>query len=127
VYRAFTDRAITLFDPHFKRNFVHVRDIAGAFLHALAHYEKMNGEPYNLGLDDANLSKVELCEVIRKHVPAFVWNEAKVGEDPDKRNYIVSNAKIAATGFSARIGLDQGIQELLRGYQIVRRSQFGNV
>ncbi|MFQ5513769.1 MAG: NAD-dependent epimerase/dehydratase family protein [Myxococcota bacterium] len=127
TYRAVTDRFIVLFESHFKRNFIHVRDVAHAFLHGLARYDTMNGRPYNVGLDDANLSKVELCEVIRKQVPDFIWVEAPVGEDPDKRNYIVSNARIAATGFEPRVSLEKGVVELVKGYQILRRNQFSNV
>ena len=127
TYRAVTDRSIVLFEAHFKRNFIHVRDIARAFLHGLDHYEKMKDQPYNVGLNDANLSKLELCQVIKKHVPEFAWTEAPIGEDPDKRNYIVSNEKISTTGYRPIYSLDQGITELIRGYQILRRNQFSNV
>ena len=87
----------------------------------------MNGQPFNVGLNDANLSKVELCEIIGRQVPNFVWFEAPTGEDPDKRNYIVSNDKISRTGFNPQVGLQRGIAELVRGYQILRRNQFSNV
>jgi len=127
TYRAVTDRAIVLFEPHFKRNYLHVRDAARAFMHALANYERMKGRPYNVGLSDANLSKWELCEVIRKHVPELCFMAADVGEDPDKRNYIVSNERIEATGFRPAVGLDEGIVELIKAYQIIRRNQFSNV
>ena len=76
----------------------------------------MKGKPYNVGLDDANLSKLELCAVIKKHLPKFVYVEAPIGEDPDKRDYIVSNARLLATGFKMEWGLDRGIQELIKGY-----------
>ena len=128
TYRAVTDRFIVLFEAHFKRNFIHVRDIARVFLHGLQRYAEMSGEPFNVGLDDANLSKSELCAVIRKQVPDFVWMDAPIGEDPDKRNYVVSNARIAATGFVPQISLEKGIAELVRGYRILRRrSEFSNV
>jgi nucleoside-diphosphate-sugar epimerase len=127
TWRAVHDRFIVLFEAHNKRNFIHVRDIARAFLHGLAHYDTMSGEPFNVGLDDANLSKIELCEVIRREVPGFVWSEAPVGEDPDKRNYIVSNAKIGRAGFKPQVGLQQGIAELVRGYPVLGRSPFSNV
>lgn len=127
TYRAVTDRFIVLFESTFKRNFIHVRDIARAFLHGMQNFDAMSVEPYNVGLDDANLSKTELCEAIRNHVPEFVWTEAPVGSDPDGRNYIVSNAKLAATGFRPEVSLDRGIAELVRGYQILRRTQFSNV
>jgi nucleoside-diphosphate-sugar epimerase len=127
TYRACVDRFIVLFEPHFKRNYLHVRDASRAFLHALTHYEKMKGHPYNVGLSDANLSKWELCEMIRKHIPGFCFLVAEVGEDPDKRNYIVSNARIEATGFKPSVSLDDGIEELIKGYQVVRRNQYSNV
>jgi len=127
TYRAVTDRFVVLFEPHFKRNYLHIRDAAGAFVHALKNYDKMKGRPYNVGLSDANLSKWELCEVIKKHVPEFQFMVSEVGEDPDKRNYIVSNARIEATGFKTAMSLDDGIRELLKTYQIVRRNQYSNV
>jgi len=126
TYRAVVDRFIVLFEPHFKRNYLHVRDAARSFLHALGNYDRMKGQPYNVGLSDANLSKWELCEVIRRHIPEFYFTGAEVGEDPDKRNYIVSNQKIEATGFKPGISLDEGIQELIKGYQIVRRTDYAN-
>jgi nucleoside-diphosphate-sugar epimerase len=92
-----------------------VRDVARAFLHALQNYERMQTEPYNVGLSDANLSKLELCQEIQKHVPGFVYLEAPVGEDPDKRDYIVSNAKLEGTGFKPAYPLGTGIAELIKG------------
>ncbi len=126
VYRAVYDRAVTLFEASFKRNFIHVRDVASAFLHAIDHFEEMRGQPYNVGLSDANLSKLELCKKIATHVPGFVFSEASVGEDPDKRDYIVSNARIEAAGFSPIWSLDGGIRELVKGYSMVRNSRYGN-
>lgn len=127
TYRAVTDRFVILFEAHFKRNYIHVRDIAKAFIHCLENFNKMKDEPYNVGLSDANLSKWELCEEIKKQVPDFYFVEAKVGEDPDKRDYIVSNAKIEATGFRPDVSLQNGITELIKGYQVVRKNQFSNV
>jgi nucleoside-diphosphate-sugar epimerase len=127
TYRAVVDRFLVLFEAHFKRNYLHVRDAARAFLHGSDHFETMKGEPYNVGLSDANLSKWELCEEIKKHVPEFYFMEASVGEDPDKRNYIVSNAKIEATGFRPRISLAEGIAELIKGYEIIKGKPFSNV
>jgi len=126
TYRAINDRFIILFQAHFRRNFVHIKDIAYAFLHCLNNFERMKGAVYNVGLSEANLSKWELCEEIKKQAPDFYFVEAKVGEDPDKRDYIVSNEKIEKTGFKARISLQEGIAELLKGYQIIRRKQFSN-
>ena len=127
VYRAVFDRAVVLFEPHFKRNYIHVRDVTRAFLHGMANFETMRDQAYNVGLSDANLSKFELCERIKQHLPAFVFPEAPVGEDPDKRDYIVSNAKIEATGFAPAFGLDIGIAELIKGYRMIRNSLYGNI
>ena len=127
TYRAVSDGFVVLFEAHFKRNYVHVRDVARAFQHAIANFEAMRGEPYNVGLSNANLSKSELCERIQQQVRGFYFSEAAVGEDPDKRNYIVSNAKIEATGFQPQFSLDAGITELLKAYQVVKRSQYANV
>ena len=127
THRAVTDGFVVLFEAEFKRNYLHVRDVARAFLHGLANFEAMQGRPYNVGLSDANLSKRELCEEIRNQVPRFYWTEASVGKDPDQRNYIVSNTRIEATGFKPAVSLPAGIAELLKGYQVVRRSAYSNV
>jgi nucleoside-diphosphate-sugar epimerase len=126
VHRAVTDRSVMLFEGHFKRNFIHVRDVARAFVHAIDNFDGMRGRPYNVGLSDANLSKIELCERIKEQMPDFVYLDAPVGEDPDKRDYIVSNARIEATGFRPIISLDRGIAELIRGYRMIRNSRYGN-
>jgi nucleoside-diphosphate-sugar epimerase len=127
TYRAVTDRCVVMFEAHFKRNYIHVRDVARAFLHCLGNFEEMKDEPYNVGLSEANLSKLELCQEIKKQVPDFYFVEAPIGEDTDKRNYIVSNAKIEATGFKPEVSLQAGIAELIKGYQVIRRNQFSNV
>lgn len=127
TYRAVTDRFLVLFESHFKRNYLHVRDVSKAFIHCINNFEKMKNEPYNVGLSDANLSKWELCEEIKKQVPNFYFVEAKVGEDPDKRDYIISNAKIEATGFRTDFSIQRGVKELIKGYQIIRRNQYANV
>jgi nucleoside-diphosphate-sugar epimerase len=127
TYRAINDRFIVLFQAHFKRNYIHVRDVAKSFIHCLKNFDKMKNEPYNVGLSNANLSKWELCEEIKKQVPEFYFVEAKVGEDPDKRDYIVSNEKIEKTGFNPDISLQEGVAELIKGYQIIRRNQFANI
>jgi nucleoside-diphosphate-sugar epimerase len=126
VYRAVNDHTVTVFEGHAKRNYIHVRDVARAFLHALEHFDGMRGQAYNVGLSDANLSKLELCAKIGQHVAGFVFLEAPVGEDPDKRDYIVSNAKIEATGFKPAHSLDAGILELIKGYTIIRNGRYGN-
>jgi nucleoside-diphosphate-sugar epimerase len=127
VYRAVTDRAVVVFEGHFRRNYIHVRDVVRAFLHALEHFAGMAGRPYNVGLDGANLSKLELCAEIQRHLPKFVYLEAPIGEDPDKRDYIVSNARLAATGFQPEWSLSRGIQELVKGYTILRNSRYTNI
>jgi nucleoside-diphosphate-sugar epimerase len=127
VYRAVNDKFIILFQPHFKRNYIHVRDVARAFVHCLNNFDKMKNEPYNVGLSDANLSKLELCQEIKKQIPDFVFLTSEIGEDPDKRNYIVSNDKIEKTGFKPKYSLQEGITELIKGYQIIKRNQFSNI
>ena len=127
TYRAVMDKYIVIFQAHFKRNYIHVRDVSGAFIHCLENFEKMKNEPYNVGLSDANLSKWDLCEEIKKQVPDFYFVESNVGEDPDKRDYIVSNEKIEGAGFRAKTSLQKGIAELIKGFQIIRKNQFSNV
>ena len=127
TYRAVTDRFLVVFEGHFKRNYIHVRDVARAFVHALDNFERMKNEPYNVGLSDANLSKLELCARIKEQVPDFLYLEAPIGEDPDKRDYIVSNEKIEKTGFKPAYSLDRGIRELLKGYRIITNSRYSNV
>ncbi|MBV9556518.1 MAG: SDR family oxidoreductase, partial [Pseudolabrys sp.] len=127
VYRAVNDRFVVLFEAHFKRNYIHIRDVARAFLHAVDNFGEMKGGAYNVGLSDANLSKAELCERIKAQVPSFVYLEAPVGEDPDKRDYIVSNAKIEGTGYMPKYSLDAGISELIKGYRMIRDRVYGNI
>ncbi len=127
VYRAVTDRAVLVFEGHFKRNYIHIRDVEKAFLHALDNFEVMKGKPYNVGLEDANLSKLELCAEIQKQLPNFVYVEAAIGEDPDKRDYIVSNARLYDTGFSPDWTLQRGITELIKAFSILRNSIYSNV
>ena len=127
TYRAYYDRFIVLFEAHFKRNYIHVRDVANAFLHAITNFETMSGGAYNVGLSDANLSKWELCERIQQQLPKFVFLESQVGKDPDQRDYIVSNEKIERTGFKPCFSLDAGIAELVKGYAMIRNSAYSNV
>jgi nucleoside-diphosphate-sugar epimerase len=127
VYRAVNDGFVVLFEADFKRNYIHVRDVARAFMYGIDNFEHMKGQAYNIGLSDANLSKQELCEEIQKQLPAFYFTEAKLKEDPDKRNYIVSNEKIERAGFRPEVSLADGIAELIKGYQIVKRSEFSNI
>jgi nucleoside-diphosphate-sugar epimerase len=127
VYRAVTDGHIIIFEKDFKRNFIHIRDVADAFVHCLAHGERMAGRCYNAGLDEANISKEELALKIKEHVPGFHIHFSAVGSDPDKRNYVVSNQRLREAGFAARRSLDEGIRELIKGYRLIGRGAFGNV
>ncbi|SPP65166.1 NAD-dependent epimerase/dehydratase family protein [Nitrospira lenta] len=127
VWRAVHDRAVVVFEGHCKRNYIHIRDVVKAFLHSMDHFESMKNRAYNVGLDDANLSKVELCGEIQRHIPQFVFFEAPIGEDPDKRDYIVSNERILSTGFTPDWSLERGILELSKCYTIVTGTGYGNV
>ncbi len=127
TYRAYTDRFIVLFESQFKRNFLHVRDVARAFLHAIEHFDSMQGQIYNVGLSDANLSKLELCQQIQKHLPSFVIHESNIGTDPDRRDYIVSNEKIERTGYKPAFSLDEGIRELIKGFAMIRNTKYSNI
>ena len=126
VYRAVNDNAVILFESHFKRNYIHIRDVSRAFVHAIDNFEKMENEAYNVGLSDANLSKWELCEKIKKYLPKFVFMDAPIGEDPDKRDYIISNKKIEKLGFKTQYSLEDGIMELIKGYKMIRNVSYGN-
>ena len=127
VYRAVNDRSLVLFEEHFRRNYIHVRDVAKAFLFGIENYEKMKGEPYNVGLSSANLTKRQLAEKIQEYVPELYIHSAEIGEDPDKRDYIVSNEKIESLGWRADYSLDDGIQELIKGYKLIKPNSFSNV
>ncbi|MHC5656213.1 NAD-dependent epimerase/dehydratase family protein [Stappia sp.] len=127
VWRAVNDRFLVLFEGHFKRNYINVRDVARAFLHGLSNFESMKGEIYNVGMSDANLSKIELCQAIKRHLPDFYFVEADIGKDPDQRNYIVSNEKIERTGYRPEVSIDAGIEELMKGFRMIRNSVHGNV
>lgn len=127
TYRAFNDRFIVLFESHFKRNYIHVRDVANVFLHGLNHFDQMKSNIYNVGLSSANLSKKELCETIKQYLSEFTILESDLAKDVDQRNYIVSNKKIERTGFEPQWTLDDGIKELVKGYQMIKKSQYANV
>jgi len=127
THRAVHDRFVVLFEGNFKRNYIHVRDVARVFLHGIERFETMRGQVYNVGLSEANVSKRELCERIRKHIPDFVFTDAPVGKDPDQRNYVVSNAKLEATGFKPETTLDAGIGELVKGFAMIKNTLHGNV
>ena len=127
TYRAVKDGFIVIFEGHFKRNYIHIRDVVRAFIHGIENFDKMKGEAYNVGLSNANLSKLDLCNKIKEYVPNFTILEAPIGKDPDQRNYIVSNEKIESTGFKPKFSLDDGIKELIKGYNIINNSRYSNV
>ena len=127
TYRAVNDGFVVLFEGRFKRNYIHVRDVSRVFQHSLVNFEKMKGEIYNIGLSDANISKEELCQRIKNYLPKFIFMNAEVGKDPDQRNYIVSNEKIAKTGFITKHSLEDGIEELVKGFSMLKNTKYGNV
>lgn len=127
VYRAVYDGFVVLFESHFKRNYIHVKDVTKAFIHGIDNYEKMKNNIYNVGLSSANISKNELCKKIKEFIPNFIFLEAKIGKDIDQRNYIVSNEKIESTGFVPDYELEDGIRELIKGFAMVRNSIHGNI
>ncbi len=127
TYRAFKDRCITLFEDHFRRNYIHVRDVTKAFIFGIENYGRMKGQAFNVGLSTANLTKRQLAEKVKEYVPEFYIHSAPIGEDPDKRDYLVSNDKIEGLGWKPEHSLDLGIQELLKGYKILKPNQFANV
>lgn len=127
VYRAVFDRTAVIFEGKFKRNYVHIRDASAAFLHAINHFDEMKGKAYNCGLSSANLSKLELCAKIKEHIPGFVYIEAPIGEDPDKRDYIVSNERLEKTGWKPQYSLDDGIEELKKVYTIIKNKTYSNI
>lgn len=126
VYRAVADKAIVIFEGHFKRNYIHIRDISKVFLHGIKNFESMKNKPYNVGLENANFSKIEVCRLIQKIIPNFIYIESAIGEDPDKRDYIVSNQRILSTGFMPDFDLELGIKELIKSYTIVKKNQYAN-
>ena len=127
TYRAYKDKFIVLFEEHFRRNYIHVRDVVKGFIHGIENYDKMKGQAYNMGLSSANLTKRQLAETIKKYVPEFYIHSANIGEDPDKRDYLVSNAKLESTGWVADVSIDEGIQELLRAFEMMKVNRFANV
>ncbi len=126
TYRSIYDGFVVLFESHFKRNYIHVLDVCQAFTMALEN-KNMRGQIYNIGLSSANVSKRELCDTIKKYVPRFEIVEAEIGKDKDQRNYMVSNEKIEKEGFKPNFDLDMGIQELLKGYAMLKNTKYGNV
>lgn len=126
VYAARKEGYLVIFEKDFKRNFIHIRDVADCMIHCIAHAERMAGLVYNVGLDSANLSKEELARKVQEHVPGFYIHFAPIGQDPDKRNYVVSSRRLHETGFIPKRSLDDGIRELLKGYAMEGRPLFQN-
>jgi nucleoside-diphosphate-sugar epimerase len=127
THRAVNDKAVVLFESHFKRNYIHVRDVSRVFINGLENFDRMKGEIFNVGLSSANVSKWELCEKIAKQVPGFVFLEHELAKDPDQRNYIVSNVKLESTGWQPEVTLESGIAELIKGFRMIRNRRYGNV
>lgn len=127
VYAAVTDGYLVIFEKDFKRNYIHIRDVSDCFIYCIENADKMKGRPYNVGLDEANLSKEELAKKIKELVPNFYIHFSEVGSDPDKRNYIVSNKRLRDAGFVPKRSLKEGIKELIKGYQMIKRSKFKNI
>ena len=119
VYKSITDGYLVLFEAHFKRNYIHVQDIAQTFRFMIENYDRCKGQAFNVGLSTANLSKLELAVKIKEHVPNLVIKQDEFKEDFDKRNYIVSNKKIESLGWSPKYDLDYGIKQLIEAYQFV--------
>lgn len=128
VLRATKDRFIVLFEANFKRNYIHIRDVCEAFMMAMNDNNSFKGETFNLGLSDANLSKLELCNKIKQHVGDFEILTSEIGKDVDKRDYIVSNEKIESKGFKPKHSLDEGINELSKLFKfLIPTDQMRNI
>jgi nucleoside-diphosphate-sugar epimerase len=127
VYRAITDKFIVIFEGHFKRNYIHILDVVAAFNLAIENKTVFTNQIFNVGLSDANISKVELCNEIKKLLIDFTFLEAPYGKDPDQRNYVVSNKKIEKLGFSPKFSLRDGIIELVKGLKMFEIKPFSNL
>jgi nucleoside-diphosphate-sugar epimerase len=126
TYRAFSDRYIVLFEAHFKRNYIHIRDVVKAFCFSIENFDLMKNQPYNVGLSSANLSKLELCDKIKEEIPSFYVTTSEFNKDPDQRNYIVSNEKIEKLGYRPDFSIEMGIKELIKGFGIISNNRFTN-
>ena len=116
-----------LFEEQFRRNYIHLRDVAYTVFYCLDNFDKLKNEPYNVGLSSANLTKRQLAEKIKKYLPDLTIISSEIGQDPDKRDYIVSNEKLENTGWSPQYSLDDGIQELIKGYNLMKLHNYSNV
>lgn len=127
VYQAKNNRVLVLFEEHFRRNYIHIQDIARVFHFCIDNYSNMKNEPYNVGLSSANLTKRQLAEKIKEFIPSLTIISSEIGKDPDKRDYIVSNEKIESKGWMPQFSLEDGIKELLKGYEMLRLHNFWNI
>lgn len=127
TYRAITDGFVVVFEGHFKRNYIHVLDVVQAFNLAISNEKDFAGEIFNVGLSEANISKIELCREIQRVVPNFTYLEAAMGKDPDQRNYVVSNEKIEKLGFKPSVSLANGLEELVKGLKMFIHKPFTNI
>ena len=114
VYTAIKKKKLTLFEPHFRRNFIHVRDVVNAIIFTMKNFNRMKNNVFNLGLSTANISKIMLAKKIKKQYKNLQIKIITNRKDPDKRDYFVSNKKIERKGFKAKISLDRGIAELIQ-------------
>ena len=127
VNKALRDKFIVLYESHFKRNYIHLIDVANVFIHVLQNFDLTKNNIYNVGLSDANLSKKELCLLIKKQIKDLEIFENNFDQDVDQRNYIVSNKKIENTGFKTQISINEGITELIKGLGINKKYIYGNI
>ena len=127
TYRACNDGFIVLYEGHFKRNYIHVTDVAKSFIFCINNFSKMKNNIFNVGLSEANISKFELCKLIKKYIPKFYIEEAQLLKDKDQRNYIVSNEKIENLGFKPDVGIETGIKELIKGFVSLNDKPYRNI
>ena len=124
VYNAIFEKKLVLFEPEFRRNYIHVRDIVNTFLFAIDNFISVKDNIYNVGLSSANLTKIELCKKIKEHIKEFNFEISHEGTDPDKRDYFVSNKKIESLGWKPKVNLDDGIKELTQVYKLINKQDF---
>ena len=127
VYEATKKKYLKIFEGHFKRNFVHIEDVSNVIIFVIKNFDKFKNNCYNFGLEDANLSKLELAKYIQKFIKDLIIEESNSGKDPDQRNYIVSNQKILNTGFKFEFSLEKGVVELIKAYEMLPQDNFCNV
>ena len=127
TYRAFNDKFLILFESNFKRNYVHIKDVTDVFFYEIKNFENIKNQIFNVGFSEANISKFDLCNLIKNHISDFYFVDAPVGKDIDQRNYIVSNKKMEKFGFKAKKNLDYGIKELIKGFEMIKDSKYRNI